>query len=159
MVEKTEERDASLLEKDLKKIISVLRKNFPTWSLANSSSYTFYDKNEKNASFGLEAGNFANEKIFEKAKLILHGEFPNLKYKKHMEYDIGNITIFTHDISGYEISLRKYPTQPELDKKISKVLTQAIPELGNSYFYDSHNHASKWRLNYTNPNNLDLHIS
>ncbi len=163
MAEKTKERDASLLEKDLKKIISVLRKNFPNWEEYTDCSYSFYDKNG-NQLFKLETG--VNEEIFEKAKSILQKEFSNLKYDRYIEYSIGDIRIFVHhhpeeeDIrEEYNISLRKYPTQPRLDKKISKVLAKVTPELGDSYFYDPSNHASKWRLDYTNPNNLDLHIS
>ncbi len=158
MAKKNKERDVSLLENDLKEIITTLRKNFPKWDLENCCNYRFYKKNNRKASFCLEGESFADEKDFERAVSVLQEEFPNFGYKRKIRYEVGNMSIYVHNFEGkHEISLRKYADE-ELDKKIGKVLSKAIPKLRNSYFYDDWNDITRWSLHYANPNNIDLKI-
>lgn len=161
MAERNKERDVSLLENDLKKIISVLRKNFPKWKLENCCRYSFYKKDKKNnrkASFCLEGESFVDEKYFERAISVLQQEFPNFRYERDIMYKVGNMNIYVHNFEGkHEIYLRKH-TDEELDKKISKVLSKSIQGLENSYSYDDYNDVTKGHIFYTNPDNIDLKI-
>lgn len=157
MVKRYKKRDISLLESDVKKIISVLRKNFPEWRLENHCSYIFYKKNSDNSAFSLEGNNFADEKDFDRAASILQRKFPHLIFNRSIMYEVGPLSIYVHNIGGrHSIMLRHRSS--ELDEDITKVLTRATPELGGGYSYDSHNDASKWSLRYINSNNIKLNI-